>query len=161
MFMRKQIVYIDSEGSEIEKNIIEVFPSIQVMGMDAQGVTHSRKFSPPRVGDTRGWETLDLQMFSENAERIVRELNQVLAAEDCPKEDRSVILLPGIMFLQTHETIGHALELDRILGIRAGVCRRLVRHAQRFRPPALWLDQVDRPRRRDSPQQPRQFRLRR
>lgn len=28
----------------------------------------------------------------------------------------SVILLPGIMFLQTHETIGHALELDRILG---------------------------------------------
>jgi TldD protein len=24
--------------------------------------------------------------------------------------------LPGIMFLQTHETIGHALELDRILG---------------------------------------------
>jgi len=28
----------------------------------------------------------------------------------------SVILLNGIMFLQTHETIGHALELDRILG---------------------------------------------
>ena len=27
-----------------------------------------------------------------------------------------MILLPGIMFLQTHETIGHALELDRILG---------------------------------------------
>jgi TldD protein len=25
-------------------------------------------------------------------------------------------LLPGIMYLQTHETIGHALELDRILG---------------------------------------------
>jgi len=116
IFTRKQIVYVDSEGSQIEKNIIEVFPSIQVMGMDAQGVTHSRKYSPPRVGDTRGWETLDTQMFTENAERIVRELNQVLAAEDCPKEDRSVILLPGIMFLQTHETIGHALELDRILG---------------------------------------------
>jgi len=43
-------------------------------------------------------------------------MNQVLVAEDCPKEDRSVILLPGIMYLQTHETIGHALELDRILG---------------------------------------------
>ncbi len=40
----------------------------------------------------------------------------MLAADDCPKEDRSVILLPGIMYLQTHETIGHALELDRILG---------------------------------------------
>jgi TldD protein len=116
MFMRKQIIYIDSEGSEIEKNIIEVFPSIQVMGTDAQGEMHSRKFSPALTGDTRGWETLDLQLFSENAERIVKEMNEVLAAEECPKEDRSVILLPGIMFLQTHETIGHALELDRILG---------------------------------------------
>ncbi len=55
-------------------------------------------------------------MFSENAVRIVKELNEVLAADECPKEDRSVILLPGIMYLQTHETIGHALELDRILG---------------------------------------------
>ena len=116
IFMRKQIIFLDSEGSEIEKNIIEVFPSIEVMGVDAQGVMHSRKFSPGRLGETRGWETVDMPLFSENAERIVREMNEVLVAEDCPKEERSVILLPGIMFLQTHETIGHALELDRILG---------------------------------------------
>jgi TldD protein len=116
MFMRKQIVFIDSEGSEIEKNIIEVFPSIEVMGIDANGESHSRKFRPARMGETRGWETLDMQTFSENAERIVKEMNEVLVADPCPKEDRSVILLPGIMFLQTHETIGHALELDRILG---------------------------------------------
>jgi len=57
-----------------------------------------------------------MEVFSANAERIVREMNEVLAADDCPKDVRSVILLPGIMFLQTHETIGHALELDRILG---------------------------------------------
>jgi TldD protein len=116
MFIRKQIIFLDSEGSEIEKNIIEVFPSIQVMGMDADGEAHSRKFSPDRMGNTRGWETLDMKVFNENAERIVRELNQVLVADPCPKEERSVILLPGIMFLQTHETIGHPLELDRILG---------------------------------------------
>jgi TldD protein len=115
-FMRKQIIFVDSEGSEIEKNIIEVFPSLRVMGMDANGETHTRKYNPRRMGETRGWETLDMQMFNENADRIVRELNQVLVADPCPKEDRSVILLPGIMYLQTHETIGHALELDRILG---------------------------------------------
>ena len=46
----------------------------------------------------------------------MRELNQLLVADNCPKDERSVILLPGIMFLQTHETIGHPLELDRILG---------------------------------------------
>jgi TldD protein len=115
-FMRKQIIFLDSEGSEIEKNIIEVFPGIMVMGMDSNGEMHRRKFSPARTGETRGWETLDMGMFNENAERIVLELNEILVADPCPKEDRSVILLPGIMFLQTHETIGHPLELDRILG---------------------------------------------
>jgi len=115
-FTRKQIVFMDSEGSEIEKTIVEVFPSIRVAGLDAQGQMHSRTFEPPRMGDTRGWETLDMDVFSANAERIVREMNEVLASDDCPKDVRSVILLPGIMFLQTHETIGHALELDRILG---------------------------------------------
>ena len=115
-FMRKQIVFIDSEGSEIEKNIIEVFPGLMVMGVDSDGEVHRRQYSPSRIGDTRGWETLDMQLFSQNAERIVKELNEILVADPCPKEDRSVILLPGMMFLQTHETIGHALELDRILG---------------------------------------------
>ena len=115
-FMRKQIVFVDSEGSEIEKNVIEVFPGLMVMGVDSDGEVHRRKYSPGRVGDTRGWETLDVQMFNENAERIVKELNEILVADLCPKEDRSVILMPGMMFLQTHETIGHALELDRILG---------------------------------------------
>jgi TldD protein len=115
-FMRKQIIFLDSEGSQIEKNIIEVFPTLQVMGIDADGEAHMRKFSPGRSGDTRGWESLDMGVFSQEAERIVREMNEVLAADPCPKDDRSVILLPGIMWLQTHETIGHPLELDRILG---------------------------------------------
>ena len=116
VFMRKQIVYLDSEGSEIEKNIIEAFPNIQVVGLDSHGEAHARKFSPSLSNATRGWESLDPLSFGENAERIVGEMNQVVAAKDCPKDRRSVILLPGIMYLQTHETIGHALELDRILG---------------------------------------------
>lgn len=115
-FMRKQIVFVDSEGSEIEKLITEVFAQMEVSGRDQQGMTHERKFRLDKIGDSRGWESLDRQIFSENAERISKEMNQVLVAEECPKEDRSVILLPGIMYLQTHETIGHALELDRILG---------------------------------------------
>ena len=115
-FVRKQIHFADSEGSEIEKNILEVFADMQVRGQDPAGVMQERKFNLNQHGLTRGWESIDRPYFLENAERIVRELNQVLAADDCPKEDRSVILLPGIMHLQTHETIGHALELDRILG---------------------------------------------
>jgi len=115
-FMHKQMIFMDSEGSHIEKLITEVFGEMQVTSKDKQGVSQLRSYRLKRQGDTRGWESIDRQLFSENAERIIQELNAVLVAEDCPKEDRSVILLPGIMYLQTHETIGHALELDRILG---------------------------------------------
>ena len=115
-FVRKQIVFLDSEGSQIEKRITEVFARMEVNGLDEHGEAFERKFHLDQHGDSRGWESIDRPFFAENAERIVRELNQVLTAEECPREDRSVILLPGIMYLQTHETIGHALELDRILG---------------------------------------------
>ena len=90
---------------------------MEVDGQDTQGGAHERKFRLDRVAARQPRLGIDRwQIFHENAERIVKELNQVLVADDCPKEDRSVILLPGIMYLQTHETIGHALELDRILG---------------------------------------------
>jgi TldD protein len=115
-FIRKQIIYLDSDGSEIEKLITEVFSSLQVSGKDGQGATHERSFLLGRQGDTRGWESIEQGPFEQNAERIVKEMNEVLVADECPKEDRSVILLPTMMWLQTHETIGHPLELDRILG---------------------------------------------
>lgn len=115
-FIRKQIVFLDSEGSQIEKNITEVFGGLDVTGVDAQGATHERSFVLDRQGDSRGWESVDRELFAASADRIVQELNQILVAEECPKDNRAVILLPGMMYLQTHETIGHALELDRILG---------------------------------------------
>jgi TldD protein len=115
-FVRKQIIFMDSEGSEIEKNIIEVFPGLRVMGLDQDGGMQELKYLPGRTGPTRGWESIDEPDFLKNAERLVKDLNDLLVAPDCPKGKMSVILLPGIMFLQTHETIGHALELDRILG---------------------------------------------
>ncbi len=115
-FMKKQIIFLDSEGSEIEKKIIEVFPRLRVSGLDKDGGMQGRKWQPTINRPTRGWETLNKAEFLENAQRIVKELNELLTAPDCPKDTRSVILLPGMMFLQTHETIGHPLELDRILG---------------------------------------------
>jgi len=115
--IRKQIIFVDSEGAEIEKLITEVFGGLQVVGRDESGQAHERSFGLNQNGaSTRGWESYDKDLFLENADRIVRELNQVLAADLCPKENRSVILMPSMMYLQTHETIGHALELDRILG---------------------------------------------
>jgi TldD protein len=113
---RRLAHFIDSEGSQIEKNIVDVFTRVEVSSQDENGVTQERKFRLGRRGESRGWENFDPAFFQENSLRIVQELKELLAAPECPKDDRSVILLHSIMFLQTHETIGHALELDRILG---------------------------------------------
>ena len=114
--VKKNILYYDSEGAEIEKKIIDIFPTIQVAAADADGMLQSRKYLPPRLGPSRGWEVMDRDHWQAEAERIVEELRLTLEAPKCPQGLMSVILMPDMMFLQVHETIGHPLELDRILG---------------------------------------------
>ncbi len=66
---------------------------------------------------TRGWEMLtNPDLWSGHSARVKEELKQVIAAPELEYGKRSVILLPGQGHLQVHETIGHPLELDRILG---------------------------------------------
>ncbi len=113
---RKTIRYYDSEGAEIEKHIVDIFPGIHVSAFDESGMMQSRSYRPPRLAETRGWETMDRDHWKKQAERIVDEMRQLVEAPKCPEGRMSVILMPDIMFLQVHETIGHALELDRILG---------------------------------------------
>jgi len=115
---KQEIIFIDSDGSHIEKNICDTFAGMKIIGVEADGNSQERSFELGGNGfGTRGWEAvIKDNVFDRNAERILGELSQLLSAPQAPKDTRSVILLPGIMFLQTHEVIGHALELDRILG---------------------------------------------
>jgi TldD protein len=117
-FFRRHIVFLDSDGAHIEKLIHDVFAGMRAIGIDSDGVSQIRSYELLNRGDgTRGWETLcEPANFSSETARVVEELGQLLNAAQCPQDQRSVILLPGIMYLQTHEVIGHALELDRILG---------------------------------------------
>jgi len=116
--VRRNIIFIDSDGAHIEKIIHDIFVDMRVIGVEENGMSQHRSFDLRTNGyGTRGWESLqDPTTFEDHSDRLVDELAQVLDAEQCPQDSRSVILLPGIMFLQTHEVIGHALELDRILG---------------------------------------------
>src|SRR5205085_2450544 len=54
--------------------------------------------------------------FRSAAPQLAAEALQLLAAPDCPSEVMDVLLAPDQMILQIHESIGHPLELDRILG---------------------------------------------
>src|SRR5437868_6544381 len=48
--------------------------------------------------------------------RLAEESLALVAAPNCPTGKMDVLLMPDQMMLQTHESIGHPLELDRILG---------------------------------------------
>src|SRR6202012_150413 len=63
-----------------------------------------------------GLEVLARYGFDGAGSRVAGEALQLLAAPNCPSGKRDLLLMPDQMMLQIHESIGHPLELDRILG---------------------------------------------
>src|SRR4029077_14789866 len=63
-----------------------------------------------------GLEVLEETGFLEAPELVAEEAVELLAAPNCPSGTRDLLLAPDQMILQVHESIGHPLELDRILG---------------------------------------------
>lgn len=118
LFQKRRIHYFNTEGTEIERWVLNTFAEMAVMARDKEGRTQRRSYALDSDGTgTRGFEWLrDPKAFSEHTERIKKELGEIVAAETLPPKRRDVILLPGQGHLQVHETIGHPLELDRILG---------------------------------------------
>jgi TldD protein len=57
--------------------------------------------------------------FAANAGRIAEEAAALLGAADCPEGEKTLILEGSQLALQIHESVGHAIELDRILGWEA------------------------------------------
>jgi predicted Zn-dependent protease len=67
-------------------------------------------------GRQGGLEGLAVVGFPADAQRIAEEALALLSAPECPAGTMDLVLLPSQMVLQIHESIGHPLELDRILG---------------------------------------------
>ncbi len=63
-----------------------------------------------------GDEILARFAFVGAARRIANEALELVHAPNCPSGAMDVLLMPDQMILQIHESIGHPLELDRILG---------------------------------------------
>jgi predicted Zn-dependent protease len=63
-----------------------------------------------------GAELLDFEEYFARCKIIGNETLELLYAENCPTETTNLVLYPDQMMLQIHESIGHPLELDRILG---------------------------------------------
>ena len=109
-------VYLTSEGGEVSQRFRFVMPSLGVTA-HADGDTQMRTLNGYRGLAQQGGEAmLERFGFAGSGARVADEALQLLAAPNCPNGIMDALLLPDQMVLQIHESIGHPLELDRILG---------------------------------------------
>jgi TldD protein len=73
-----------------------------------------------RHQNTAGWEFVLAQDLVGHAPRIGEEAVALLSARPCPQDVRTTVILSGNQLaLQAHESCGHPIELDRVLGTEA------------------------------------------
>ena len=108
--------YVSSNGSEIDQEFLMLEFDLSATAVDGPN-QQTRTFGGMR-GTCRqmGLEYFDKYEIMANANRIGEQAIELLDAEDCPTGDMDVVIAPDQMMLQIHESIGHALEVDRILG---------------------------------------------
>ena len=93
-----------------------MMPGLSVTAHD-EGVTQTRSLNGYRgICQQGGMEVLGRFGFEAAGRRVAEEALELLAAPNCPSGTMDVLLAPDQMILQIHESIGHPLELDRILG---------------------------------------------
>ncbi len=112
-WLQTEQLYLTNDGGEIQQSHQYLIPDFRVTAN--QGVdTQYRSFS--EYGRQGGLEILDQIGFVGKGQQLAEEALQLLAAPNCPTQKMDVMLASDQMMLQIHESIGHPLELDRILG---------------------------------------------
>ncbi|WP_048438886.1 TldD/PmbA family protein [Caenimonas sp. SL110] len=108
---------ITSGGARVEQSWDFVVPNILVVA-SANGDTQARSAAGQYNGFCQqgGFEVLDRAGFADDGPRVAREALELVHAANCPTGDMDLLVMPDQMMLQIHESIGHPLELDRILG---------------------------------------------
>lgn len=111
--------FVSSEGHRIDQRIRECGGGISATSIGA-GQTQRRSY-PSYRGQygTSGWELVDSLDLTAQAARMAEESRALLTAPPCPAGETDLILGGEQLALQIHESVGHAIELDRILGWEA------------------------------------------
>ncbi len=108
--------YFNSLGASIEQDIHRIVPSL-VATANYDDVTQTRTLGGMRAYCRQGGiNALRDIKLEHHAERITKDAVDLAHADNCPSGVMDVVIDPDQMMLQIHESIGHPLELDRILG---------------------------------------------
>jgi TldD protein len=113
---RKRSAFASSEGAAIEQTITHSGGGIEATAI-GDGEIQRRSFPNSFRGHlaAAGYEHIRSLALVEEAERVATEAVELLSAPDCPSMETTLVLDSGQMVLQVHESIGHPIELDRVL----------------------------------------------
>ncbi|MCC5949672.1 MAG: TldD/PmbA family protein [Nitriliruptoraceae bacterium] len=119
MFWDTDKWFVSSQGHRIHQHLVEAG-----CGMDATAVGEAetqRRSYPQSFGhvETGGYEVIRRYDLPGHAGEVAEEAVQLLSADPCPSGEFDLILESSQLALQIHESVGHAIELDRILGWEA------------------------------------------
>ncbi|MCD6680424.1 MAG: TldD/PmbA family protein [Burkholderiaceae bacterium] len=111
-----QSLWIDGEAVS-QQSMRYVVPNLEATAAH-EGRAQTRTLAGQYNGFCRqgGGEALRDSGFVGGGSRVADEAIELLHAPNCPSGVRDLLLSPDQMMLQIHESIGHPLELDRILG---------------------------------------------
>lgn len=115
-FTRRTQRSASSNGSHIEQDFL-FFTSNFIATAQEGSETQKRSTNGPVARCFQGGlEQLAQDQLLADCKRIGEQALELLRAENCPSGRMDTILAPDQLYLQIHESIGHPLELDRILG---------------------------------------------
>ena len=108
--------FVSSEGSRLEQTVVETGGGLAATAVGDGGVFQRRSLNNHAQA---GYEFIAELDLPASAERCAEEAEALIAAPPCPPGVRTVILGSSMLALQIHESCGHPVELDRVLGSEA------------------------------------------
>jgi TldD protein len=111
--------FANSEGSKIDQTLLQCGSAIHALAVGERDVQDRCYPGTGGLYQTGGYEIVRKAKLAEHAQRIGEEAVALLTADQCPSGTMDVVLSGDQVSLQIHESIGHALELDRVLGWEA------------------------------------------
>jgi TldD protein len=113
-------VFRSSDGVAYRSRIVHVGAGLTATAV--RGAEVQRRSAPASFGGSyrqTGFEFVRGLELDQRAEGVGREAVKLLEAPACPTGTTTLVLGSSQLALQVHESVGHAVELDRIYGSEA------------------------------------------
>ena len=108
--------FVSTNGSDIYQKFLAIATDYAATAQDGAIIQRRGDNGQLARCNQIGMEVFDRESILQRARVIGEQAVELLSADECPTETTSLVLAPDQMLLQIHESIGHPLEIDRILG---------------------------------------------